>query len=104
MRLPGFGERLEPVGDLIEAFLAGGAGHARIRAVYSWVSLAIAALRLSPVGPIGFPVAGSPTSSRYSRWPCACPVSPSAVERNTAATSLKPSTCPGWVKLRYVRA
>src|SRR5580704_9688386 len=65
--------------------------------VYSWVSLAIAALRLSPVGPIGLPVAGSPTSSRYSRWPCACPVSPSAVERNTAATSLKPSTCPGWV-------
>ena len=31
MRLPGFGERLEPVGDLVEAFLAGGAGHARIR-------------------------------------------------------------------------
>src|SRR6202007_1816685 len=30
--------------------------------VYSWVSLAIAALRLSPVGPIGLPVAGSPTS------------------------------------------
>src|SRR6267154_713489 len=30
MRLPGFGERLEPVGDLVEAFLAGGAGHARI--------------------------------------------------------------------------
>src|SRR6266851_9399328 len=60
--------------------------------VYPLVSLAIAALRLSPVGPIGLPVAGSPTSSRYSRWPCACPVSPSAVERNTAATSLKPST------------
>src|SRR5713226_23967 len=30
MRLPGLGERLEPVGDLVEAFLAGGAGHARI--------------------------------------------------------------------------
>ena len=38
--------------------------------------------------PIGSPVAGSPDSSRYSRWPCAWPVSPSAVERNTAATSL----------------
>src|ERR1051326_8423920 len=31
---------------------------------YLWVSLAIAALRLSPVGPIGLPAAGSPTSSR----------------------------------------
>ena len=38
--------------------------------------------------PIGSPVAGSPTSSMNSRWPCAWPVSPSAVERNTAATSL----------------
>ena len=41
--------------------------------------------------PIGRPVAGSPHCSRYSRWPCAWPVSPSAVERNTAATSLWPS-------------
>src|SRR6185437_3659481 len=56
--------------------------------VYSCVSPAIAALRLSPVAPIGLPVAGSPTSSRNSRCPCAWPVSPSAVERNTAATSL----------------
>src|SRR6266702_5779098 len=30
MQLPGLGERLEPVGDLVEAFLAGNAGHARI--------------------------------------------------------------------------
>src|ERR1700676_5385544 len=30
MRLPGLGERLEPVGDLVEAFLAGCRGHARI--------------------------------------------------------------------------
>src|SRR5216683_2679629 len=60
--------------------------------VYSWVSPAIAAFRLSPVGPIGLPVAGSPVSSRNSRWPWAWPVSPSAVERKTAATSLKPST------------
>src|SRR5882724_7969354 len=30
MRLPGLGERLEPVGDLVEAFLAGHARHARI--------------------------------------------------------------------------
>src|SRR5262249_19202846 len=29
-RFPGLGERLEPVGDLVEAFLAGNAGHARI--------------------------------------------------------------------------
>ncbi len=56
--------------------------------VYSWVSPAMAALRLSPVLPIGRPVAGSPTASRNSRWPWAWPVSPSAVERNTAATSL----------------
>src|SRR5262249_23897963 len=37
--------------------------------VYSCVSPAIAARRLSGVAPIGLPVAGSPTSSRYSRWP-----------------------------------
>src|SRR5688572_13923387 len=60
--------------------------------VYSCVSPAIAAFKLLPVSPIGKPVAGSPTASRYSRWPCAWPVSPSAVERNTVATSLKPST------------
>src|SRR5580704_15793492 len=29
MRLPGLGERLEPVGDFVEALLTGGAGHAR---------------------------------------------------------------------------
>ena len=56
--------------------------------VYSCVSPAIAAARFCDVEPIGRPVAGSPVSSRYSRWPCAWPVSPSAVERNTAATSL----------------
>src|ERR1700732_1183743 len=33
--------------------------------VYSWVSLAIAALRLSPVGPIGLAGAGVATSSGY---------------------------------------
>src|SRR5213079_1171640 len=47
--------------------------------VYSWVSPAMAALRFSRVSPIGRPVAGSPTASRYSRCPCACPVSPFAV-------------------------
>src|SRR6266403_1270891 len=31
MRLPSLGERLEPVGDLVEAFLAGHARHARIQ-------------------------------------------------------------------------
>src|ERR1700730_17965277 len=71
--------------------------------VYSCVSPAIAALRLSPVGPIGLPVAGSPVSSRYSRWPCACPVSPSAVERNTADTSLNPSTSALAAKYKYRR-
>src|SRR6185503_14922054 len=30
MRLPGLGERLEPIGDLVEAFLASGACHAWI--------------------------------------------------------------------------
>src|SRR6266852_8799530 len=30
LRLPGLGERLEPVGDRVEAFLAGNAGHVRI--------------------------------------------------------------------------
>src|SRR5882762_5689859 len=66
MRLPGLGERLEPVGDLVEAWRATRAmpGYT---SVYSWVSLAIAALRLSRVGPIGLPVAGASTSSRYSR-------------------------------------
>src|SRR5574337_852791 len=55
--------------------------------VYSWVSPAIAVFRFSRVAPNGKPVAGSPHCSRYSRCPCAWPVSPSAVERNTAATS-----------------
>src|SRR5690606_18098125 len=56
--------------------------------VYSCVSPAIAAFRFAAVSPIGRPVAGAPTASRYSRCPWAWPVSPSAVERNTAATSL----------------
>src|SRR5207253_2464495 len=60
--------------------------------VYSWVSPATAAFKLSRVRPIGRLVAGSPTASRYSRCPCACPVSPSAVERNSAETSFWPST------------
>src|SRR5258706_438705 len=60
--------------------------------VYSWVSPATAAFRFSCVRRIGRLVAGSPTVSRYSRWPCACPVSPSAVERKRAETSLWPST------------
>ena len=66
--------------------LARGLRHARIHVGVSWVSPAMAAFRLSRDLPIGSPVAGSPTASRYSRWPWACPVSPSAVERNTAAT------------------
>ena len=56
--------------------------------VYSCVSPATADARLSLFSPIGFPVAGSPTSSRYSRCPWACPVSPSAVDLKTDATSL----------------
>src|SRR3977135_544194 len=51
--------------------------------VYSCVSPAIAEARFLSVGPIGLPVAGSPTASRNSRWPWACPASPPAVERNT---------------------
>ena len=39
--------------------------------VYSCVSPAIAAFRLSEVPPMGRPVAGSPTASMNSRWPCA---------------------------------
>ena len=42
--------------------------------------------------PIGSPVAGSPTCLRKSRWPCAWPVSPSAVSRNRPAMSAWPST------------
>src|SRR5581483_5202466 len=68
--------------------------------VYSCVSPAIAALRFNRVPPIGRPVAGSPDCSRYSRCPCACPVSPSAVERNTAATSFWPSTSAFAAKYR----
>src|SRR5205823_13269790 len=60
--------------------------------VYSCVSPAMAAFRFSRVRPIGRLVAGSPTASRYSRWPCACPVSPSSVERKSADSSLWPST------------
>src|SRR6266481_1867279 len=68
--------------------------------VYSCVSPATAAFRFSRVLPIGRLVAGSPTISRYSRWPCACPVSPSAVERNSAETSLWPSTSAFEAKYR----
>src|SRR5574341_549245 len=60
--------------------------------VYSCVSPATAAFRFSLVLPIGRLVAGSPIVSRYSRCPCAWPVSPSAVERKSAETSLWPST------------
>src|SRR6266403_2081794 len=69
MRLPGFGERLEPVGDLVEAFLTGGAGHAR-KHVGVFVGLAgDRGLEVVAGQTIGLPVAGSPTSSRYSRCP-----------------------------------
>jgi hypothetical protein len=92
VRALGLGQRLEPVGDLAEAFFAALFAMPGYMSVYSCVSPAIAALRFSEVAPIGNPVAGSPTASRYSRCPWAWPVSPSAVERNTADTSLKPST------------
>ena len=59
-----------------------------IRPTSDNLKAAIAAFRLALVAPIGRPVAGSPLTSRNSRWPCAWPVSPSAVERKTAATSL----------------
>ena len=46
------------------------------------------------MSPIGSPVAGSPTSARYSRWPWAWPVSPSATERNSAARRGSPRRRP----------
>ena len=61
---------------------------------------ATAAFRFSRLDPIGKPVAGSPTASRNSRWPCAWPVSPSAVERNSAATSFWPSMSALFAKYR----
>src|ERR1700732_3780200 len=70
---------------------------------YSWVSPAIADFRFKLVSPMGRPVAGSPTCSRYSKCPCAWPVSPSAVERNTADTALKPSTSALAAKDKYRR-
>src|SRR5690242_15633274 len=57
--------------------------------VYSCVSPATAALRLSRVGPIGSPVAGSPHCSSHSRWPCAWPVSPSAVRSEEHTSELQ---------------
>ena len=45
-------------------------------------------------------VAGSPHCSSHSRWPWAWPVSPSAVERNSAATSFWPSTSALLAKYR----
>ena len=48
---------------------------------------ATAADRLRSVDPIGLSVAGSPAGFRKSRWPCACPVSASAVSRNRPPTS-----------------
>ena len=71
VRALGLRQRLEPVGDLVEAFFAGDFAMPGYMSVYSWVSPAIAAFRLSRDLPIGRPVAGSPTASRYSRWPWA---------------------------------
>ena len=56
--------------------------------VYSCVSPATADSKFALVSPIGLPVAGSPTCSKYSRCPWAWPVSPSAVDLKTVATSL----------------
>ncbi len=58
----GFTQGLKPVGDLVETLVSSGLSHARIHVGYSWVSPAMAALRLSDVPPMGSPVAGSPTS------------------------------------------
>ena len=71
--------------------------------VYSCVSPVMAAFILSEVVPMGKPVAGPPHSSKYSRWAYAYPVSPSAVERNTADTSLYLSTSAFAAKYKYHR-
>src|SRR5204863_9611137 len=55
--------------------------------VYSWVSPATAAFRLSLVRPIGRLVAGSLTALWYSRCSFSCPVSPLAGERISAELS-----------------
>ena len=51
------------------------------------VSPATADFRFSFVVPNGSPVAGSPHVLRKSMWPCAWPVSASAVSLNRLATS-----------------
>src|SRR6267378_4268706 len=58
MRLPGLGERLEPVGDLVEAFPAGHARHARIH-VGVFVGLA---------GDRGLEVVAGRTDRLAGRW------------------------------------
>jgi hypothetical protein len=67
---------------------------------YSCVSPATAALRFLALSPIGRPVAGSPTLARKSRWPCAWPVSPSAVSLKRPATSGSPSMSAFFAKYR----
>src|SRR5437899_5045583 len=91
VRLLRLGERLEPLGELGEALLTRGLGHAWYICVYSYVSPATADLRFFSVLPIGSSVTGSPTSFRKSRCPKAWPVSASAVSLKRPAMSGNPS-------------
>ena len=61
MRFFGLGQRLKPIGDFREAFFTRRLAMPGYISVYSCVSPAMAAFRLSVVGPMGRPVAGSPT-------------------------------------------
>ena len=64
-------------------------------AIYAWFALVTDALPARApdeqvhiaVDPMGSPVAGSPTSARNSRCPCAWPVSPSATSRKSPPMS-----------------
>src|SRR5258707_9012640 len=92
MRLPSLGERLEPVGDLVGAFLAGHARHARI---HVGVFVGLARDRgLEVVAGRTDLLAGRGVAHFLEIFEIAVrvPGLASAVERNTAATSLKPST------------
>ena len=89
VRALGLRQRLEPVGDLVEAFVARGLSPCpgtcrctRASRPRSRPSGCRACGRSAGRSP------GRRPCSRYSRWPCAWPVSPSAVERNSAATSV----------------
>jgi hypothetical protein len=61
VRTLGLGQRFEPVGDLVEAFVTRGLGHARVHVGVLVRFAGDRGFRFSLVLPIGLPVAGSPT-------------------------------------------